>query len=139
MKLRAAVLCAACALAGCVSPEATRTRGGGPGGDPGNRPPVVRMHEGSQQYWRTPVIVPGEHVPLDPARHAQRLSEKRLRPKRGAGLSAAAPRRRRRARLRQGYGGQPSRERSAKVRGKRRGAAPPSESGRGWGPASTDP
>ena len=123
MKVPGAVLCAACALAGCVSPEATRTRGGGPGGDPGNRPAAVRMHEGSQQFWRTPVIVPGEHMPLAPARQAQRLSEKRLRPKRGAG-------------------------------GKRRGAAPPtlrqaqgrpehrrgpSESERGWGPASTDP
>jgi hypothetical protein len=71
----AALVSIACAaLAGCVSPEATRTRGGGPGADPGNRPAVVRMHEGSRQYWQTPVVVPGEHVPLEPARHAQRLS-----------------------------------------------------------------
>jgi hypothetical protein len=62
------------ALTGCVSPEATRTRGGGPGGDPGNRPAAVRMHEGSQQYWKTPVVVPGEHAPLDTARQAERLS-----------------------------------------------------------------
>ena len=66
------VVCAV--LAGCVSPEATRTRGGGPGGDPGNRPADVRMHEGSQQYWKTPVVVPGEHPPLEPAGQAQHLS-----------------------------------------------------------------
>jgi len=39
------LLFAACALAGCTSPETTRVRGQGPGGDVGNRPAVVKMHE----------------------------------------------------------------------------------------------
>lgn len=43
--------------AGCVSPEATRTRGGGPGADVQNRPAQVKMHEGSRPYWETPVVI----------------------------------------------------------------------------------
>lgn len=65
------VLLAAAAGAACGSPEATRMRGGGQGGDTGNRPENVRMHEGSQQYWRTPVLIPTEHPPLEPARQAR--------------------------------------------------------------------
>jgi hypothetical protein len=60
--------------AACESPEATRTRGGGPGADPGNRPAEVRMHEGSRQYWETPLLIPGEPMPLDPAHQARQLS-----------------------------------------------------------------
>jgi GTP-binding protein EngB required for normal cell division len=52
---------------------------------------------------------------------------KRLRPERGDGLPAEAP-----ARLRRGYGGQPSPETGAKVGVKRREAAPPSERSREW-------
>ena len=63
--------------AACDSPEATRARGGGPGGDPGNRPAEVKMHEGSRQYWETPVLIPGEPMPLDPAHQARQIS---LRP-----------------------------------------------------------
>ena len=44
----------AATLAACTSPEATRTRAGGPGGDTGNRQPVVELHEGSEPYWQTP-------------------------------------------------------------------------------------
>lgn len=62
-------------LSGCESPEAARTRGGSRGGDTGNRPANVKMHEGSRPYWDTPVIIPGESAPLDPARHAQQLSQ----------------------------------------------------------------
>ena len=62
------------ALAGCESPEAARTRGGGPGADTGNRPATVRMHEGSRQYWETPVVIPGESVSLESGRQAQQLS-----------------------------------------------------------------
>ena len=62
------------AAAGCTSPEATRTRGGGPGGDPNNRPANVMMHEGSRQYWQTPVKIPFEHPPLEPAHQARELS-----------------------------------------------------------------
>ena len=42
------------ALAACTSPEATRTRAGGPGGDIGNRTPIVETREGSRPYWKTP-------------------------------------------------------------------------------------
>jgi hypothetical protein len=44
----------AAGLAGCVSPEAGRARGGGPGADPGNHGAVVRMHAGARVYYRTP-------------------------------------------------------------------------------------
>lgn len=63
-------------LAGCESPEATRTRGGGPGGDSGNRPAIVKMHEGSRQFWETPVLIPGDSVPLAPAEHARQIGER---------------------------------------------------------------
>jgi hypothetical protein len=69
------LLLAAMTLTGCESPEATRTRGGGPGGDKGNRPATVRMHEGSEQFWETPVRVPGNAAPLEPARHARQFSQ----------------------------------------------------------------
>lgn len=51
--MRTAVLLLA-ALVGCSSPEAARTRGGGPGADVGNRKPVVEMHEGAEPYHATP-------------------------------------------------------------------------------------
>jgi hypothetical protein len=71
---RAGLLGIAAMLAvACESPEATRTRGGGPGADPQNRPAVVRMHDGSDPYWRTPTVVEGEGGDLDAARHAQSL------------------------------------------------------------------
>jgi len=44
--------------AACTSPEATRQRAGGPGGDTGNRGTQVRMHEGSEPYWSTPRRLP---------------------------------------------------------------------------------
>ncbi len=56
----------------CASPEATRRRGGGPGADIGNRPRAVRMHAGSDPYWKTPDRISVEHVPLTAARQAQR-------------------------------------------------------------------
>jgi hypothetical protein len=43
-------------LAACTSPEATRTRAGGPGADVGNRGPVVVLHDGADPYWRTPRV-----------------------------------------------------------------------------------
>jgi hypothetical protein len=71
-------LMVALALVGCASPEATRTRGGGAGGDVGNRREVVRMHEGSRPYYRTPerigTFAGGD---LEPARQASRLSRRR--------------------------------------------------------------
>ena len=63
------------AAVGCVSPEATRTRGDGPGADVGNRQQTVKMHEGSDPFWKTPDRIPGEqHPPLAPARQARQLS-----------------------------------------------------------------
>lgn len=41
-------------LAGCASPEASRVRGGGPGGDLGNHDRVVDVHGGAKMYYRTP-------------------------------------------------------------------------------------
>jgi hypothetical protein len=69
-----AVLVAAVAVTACESPEAARTRGGGPGGDVGNRPQHVKMHEGSQPFWKTPDRITSEHPPLDSARQAQQRS-----------------------------------------------------------------
>jgi hypothetical protein len=75
MKIRWRILLIGCAaFASCTSPEATRTRGGGPGADTGNRPREVKMHEGSQPYWKTPDRIEREHPPLEPARQAQQLS-----------------------------------------------------------------
>jgi hypothetical protein len=75
MRVEFRVLLIGCvALTGCTSPEATRTRGGGPGADVGNRPARVLMHEGSRPYWDTPELVRGEAPPLGSARHAQQRS-----------------------------------------------------------------
>ncbi len=62
-------------LAGCVSPEATRVRGGGPGADPLNHAEVVKMHEGSSQYWKTPLLIDDEYPSLEPAEQARRMSQ----------------------------------------------------------------
>jgi hypothetical protein len=76
MKIRfAMLLVASVTFVGCQSPEATRTRGGGRGGDPGNRPANVKIHEGSRPYWKTPVLIPSESVSLEASRQAQRLSQ----------------------------------------------------------------
>jgi hypothetical protein len=51
------VVALALSLAACTSPEATRTRAGGPGADVGNRGPV-ELHGGSQPYYATPNVLP---------------------------------------------------------------------------------
>ena len=61
---------------GCASPETTRTRGGGPGADLGNRGKVVRLHEGARPFEKTPKIIPTKHPPLDPANQADQLSRR---------------------------------------------------------------
>jgi hypothetical protein len=43
-------------ISACDSPEASRTRGAGAGGDVGNRG-RVELHGGSQMYYGTPVVV----------------------------------------------------------------------------------
>ena len=46
-------------LAACAtSPEAGRTRGGGPGADPGNHGAVVQLHAGAKIYYKTPCRTP---------------------------------------------------------------------------------
>ena len=72
--IRVALLVTCIALAGCASPETTRSRGGGPGADVGNRSQDVKMHEGSEPYWRTPERIEGEHPSLKPAQQARELS-----------------------------------------------------------------
>jgi hypothetical protein len=63
-----------CFLAGCASPERTRTRGGGPGADVGNRDKFVQMHEGSKPFEKTPKIISTKHPSLAPASQADQLS-----------------------------------------------------------------
>jgi hypothetical protein len=63
-------------IVGCTSPEATRTRGGGPGADPGNRGKIVQMHEGAKPFEKTPKIIPTKHPPLDSAHQADQLSRR---------------------------------------------------------------
>jgi hypothetical protein len=84
-----AVFAAGVAAAGCESPEAARTRGGGPGGDPGNRPAEVMMHEGSRQYWETPVRIPLDPMSLEPANQARQLSLPGAQPRRQSSASSA--------------------------------------------------
>ncbi len=62
------------AIAACASPEARRSRGAGSGADVGNRPPQVKMHEGSRPYWKTPVRQEFKAPPLDSAEQARGLS-----------------------------------------------------------------
>jgi hypothetical protein len=68
------VLASVFVLGGCVSPESTRVRGGGPGADPLNHADVVKMHEGSSQYWRTPLLIDDEYPMLEPAEQARQMS-----------------------------------------------------------------
>jgi len=63
-------------LAACASPETTRTRGGGPGADIGNRTKFVRMHEGADPFAKTPKMIPGQNSPLTGARQADQLSRR---------------------------------------------------------------
>jgi hypothetical protein len=63
-------------IAACDSPEAARTRGGGPGADTGNREAVVLMHEGSKPYAKTPDLIPGKGGPVEAANHADALSRR---------------------------------------------------------------
>lgn len=74
MKRMCLLLLGSVAIAGCTSPEANRQRGGGPGGDVGNRPAQVKMHEGSRQYSGTPVRISSEAPSLAPSEQARQLS-----------------------------------------------------------------
>jgi hypothetical protein len=63
-------------LAGCTSPEAVRTRGGGSGADVGNRTEVVEMHEGSKPFYKTPTLIPTTHSSLASGSQAAELSHR---------------------------------------------------------------
>lgn len=63
-------------LGACASPEATRERAGGAGGDVGNRREVVRMHEGSDPYYQTPRMPGIEGPPLDSLRQAREIAKR---------------------------------------------------------------
>ena len=56
MARRATLVMLACAtaLAACKSPEATRSRGSGPGADVGNRGQEVTIHPAKDPYYKTP-------------------------------------------------------------------------------------
>jgi hypothetical protein len=75
MKL-ALLMITSAVIAGCTSPESTRSRGGGPGADLGNRGSIVRMHEGSRPYEDTPKLIGAEHPPLEPARQASEFNRR---------------------------------------------------------------
>ena len=64
--MRRALLSLVAAVAACTSPEASRTRGGGPGADVRNRDPIVEMHGGSKMYHETPCLLPDEKCPSPP-------------------------------------------------------------------------
>jgi hypothetical protein len=53
------VLIVAAALAAGCSPEATRTRGGGPGADVGNRWRDAEIHGPTNPFYRTPRVGEG--------------------------------------------------------------------------------
>ena len=59
---------------GCTSPEASRQRGGR-GADVGNRGRIVRLHEGANQFAKTPTLIPAKPPPLDSANQAARLAK----------------------------------------------------------------
>ena len=63
-------------MLGCTSPEVTRTRGGGPGADVGNRQETVRMHEGARPFENTPKLIPSKHPPLESANQADEISRR---------------------------------------------------------------
>lgn len=62
------------AISACTSPESTRTRGGA-GADVGNRSGVVKMHQGASPFYQTPDRIPAlQHMSLEGADQADRLS-----------------------------------------------------------------
>lgn len=60
MRFRWLPLCAVALASGAcaASPEASRTRGGGPGADSGNHGAVVQIHAGAKMYYKTPCRTP---------------------------------------------------------------------------------
>jgi hypothetical protein len=54
----ALLILAVTAMVACASPEAGRSRGGGPGADAGNRATVLQLHDGSRPFYGTPLKAP---------------------------------------------------------------------------------
>jgi hypothetical protein len=54
--LRVTVLLVPILLTACSSPEAARTRGGGPGADVKNWGHPVELHAGAEPYYDTPCV-----------------------------------------------------------------------------------
>jgi hypothetical protein len=52
------VVAAALSLIACTSPEATRSRGSGPGADTGNRGALLELRNGSDPFYATPQKTP---------------------------------------------------------------------------------
>jgi len=50
------VTCSLLLLSACASPEAGRTRGGGPGADVRNWGHPVELHAGATPYYETPCV-----------------------------------------------------------------------------------
>jgi hypothetical protein len=63
-------------VAACASPEASRTRGGGPGADVGNRTRIVEMHEGSKPFEKTPRLIPAQQPAVATASKTDQSSRK---------------------------------------------------------------
>lgn len=56
------MLIAVFGLLACESPEATRTRGGGPGADLGNRGKIVQIHGGAEPFYKTPQLIASQRA-----------------------------------------------------------------------------
>jgi hypothetical protein len=60
--LALAALVGGASIAGCMSPEATRTRQGGPGGDIGNRDARIELHGPTNPERDVPAVGDGIRV-----------------------------------------------------------------------------
>ena len=74
--LKIALVTSLLGLSACGSPEITRTRGGGPGADVGNRTSTVRMHDGARPFDKTPKMIVARPPSLAPATHAEQLDRR---------------------------------------------------------------
>jgi hypothetical protein len=64
---RVTMVAAALLLTSCGSPEASRTRGGGPGADVKNWGDPIELHAGAQPYYDTPCVTEGVECHGPPA------------------------------------------------------------------------
>ena len=76
LALKIALVTSLLGLSACGSPETTRTRGGGPGADVGNRTSTVRMHDGARPFDKTPKVIMAQSPSLAPATQAEQLGRR---------------------------------------------------------------